>query len=614
MTSLVTKKDDPYKYWMNELEAEAEDSKDWRDKSKKIIKQYRAENDAEDGEFNILWSNTETIHSVLFSNKPKPNVTRRFKDPNPVARKGAEVLERGLEYSTDQYDFNSLIDGVVNDCLLPGAGTVRIRYKPYYEDQEPINHPVEAHDDINDEGQVTGQRFYSNGQELSESEITVDDEGNYTYIEQPEPVVVYEETTSESVEWDNLRWDRSVKSWDKINWADIDHYLNREELVEQFGKKIGERIELTFGKVEGSSEPSLALVHEIFDIKTRTIYIISPGLKNEVIAEWEDPLGISGFLPFPKPFFATLTSDRLEPIPDYLFYQEQALELNNVSSRIAKLVDALKVRGVYDDEFAELADVATANDNEMVPINKLTAKLKGGNIDDVLKFMPLNEIIVALQQLYRQREEIKQTIYEITGISDIVRGQSNPNETATAQQIKQSYAGMRVARRQTKLQEFIREVFRIKAEIMAEHFSEETLSMMTGIEVNPQIMQMLRSDVLRTYNITIETDSTIQQDQSQEKRDRAEVVKSIAALVREYLPAIQTGVITQDVFKEILMFSVRAFKGSRTLEDAFEQMEVGQPQQPGQPPGQPPGQSQGRPDPRQLAAMLQSNNVVPLRK
>ena len=595
-----------YQYWMDRLQEEAEASEDWRDKAKKINERYRIEEVPQDGEFNILWSNTEVMHSVLFSNVPKANVARRFKDKNPAARVGSEILERALEYSIDQYDFVGLVDGAVNNYLLPGVATIRIRYKPYYENQDPVEKEVEVHESMNDDGSPGQSRYFLNGQELSESEIDINDSEKYIYTENPEPVVAYEEVICESVEWDRLRWDRSVKSWDRINWACIDYVLDRDELIDQFGTTKGNAVKLTESRTIGGKTEDLALIHEIFDLKERKTIVISDGLKDEFLAEWEDPLGLRDYLPFPKPLFANLSSDKIEPTPEFLYYQEQAIELNTISNRITVLVDALKVRGAYDDTFPELANIAVADDNTMVPVNKLTQRLNGGKIDDVLKFMPITEIVGALMQLYRQREEIKQIIYEVTGISDILRGSTKASETLGAQEIKKGFAELRIARKQTKVQEFIRDIFRIKAEIIAEHFSDETLSLMTGMEITPEVMELIRSDVLRSYNITIETDSTIRQDQAQEKKDRIEAVKAIAGMVKEYMPAIQAGVLPKEMFKEVLLFALRAFKGGRTLEDMIEQMDMQQ-----QPPQQPP-QQQGRPMPQQGRPQRPQQNVRPI--
>jgi hypothetical protein len=50
---------------------------------------------------------------------------------------------------------------------------------------------------------------------------------------------------------------------------------------------------------------------------------------------------------------------------------------------------------------------------------------------------------------------------------------------------------------------------RLKAEIICKNFDAETLSAMTGEEVTPEVMAILRSDFQRTCSIDIEADSTV---------------------------------------------------------------------------------------------------------
>jgi F0F1-type ATP synthase membrane subunit b/b' len=84
-----------------------------------------------------------------------------------------------------------------------------------------------------------------------------------------------------------------------------------------------------------------------------------------------------------------------------------------------------------------------------------------------------------LKELNDQRNASKQVIYEITGISDIMRSASDPNETFGAQKIKTQWGTQRLQRMQKEIQRYIRDLIRMKAEIIAEKFQIETLEKMT---------------------------------------------------------------------------------------------------------------------------------------
>jgi hypothetical protein len=112
-------------------------------------------------------------------------------------------------------------------------------------------------------------------------------------------------------------------------------------------------------------------------------------------------------------------------------------------------------------------------------------------LDKAITWWPLDSIVNALAQLTQQREMIKATIYEVTGLSDIVRGASDPDETATAQQLKSQWGSLRIQKMQSEVARFARDLFRLKAEIMANKFSFETMLLMTGQKYMSQEEKMM---------------------------------------------------------------------------------------------------------------------------
>ena len=86
----------------------------------------------------------------------------------------------------------------------------------------------------------------------------------------------------------------------------------------------------------------------------------------------------------------------------------------------------------------------------------------------------------------QQRDVVKQTIYEITGISDILRGATNPHETASAQNIKASWGSQRIQRFQGDVGRYCRDLFRMFAEIIVSKFDWEYLKQITSMDFAPE--------------------------------------------------------------------------------------------------------------------------------
>jgi hypothetical protein len=191
----------------------------------------------------------------------------------------------------------------------------------------------------------------------------------------------------------------------------------------------------------------------------------------------------------------------------------------------------------------------------------------------------MDPTVKALQQLYVQRDQIKATIYEVTGISDIVRGASNAGETATAQQIKSQWGSLRVQQIQQEVARVARDIFRAKIAIMAAKFSDQQLQMMTNLpqtpeqqQVWPQVMQLFRSE-LRSFRIDIETDSTVRADMTRSKTEMSEFLQGTATYAQAMAGAAeQFGPSIMPVMAEVYTAFARKFKLGKQAEDALDQL------------------------------------------
>jgi hypothetical protein len=123
-------------WWVGEVSRSFKGWRDYRDKAKKVLARYRDErkdSDSERKRFNILYSNTETMGPVVYSQAPVPDIRRRFQDKDDVARLTATILQRATQYSCEAYDFDGVLDRCKKDYLLPGFAVARVVYKPYFK-------------------------------------------------------------------------------------------------------------------------------------------------------------------------------------------------------------------------------------------------------------------------------------------------------------------------------------------------------------------------------------------------------------------------------------------------------------------------------------------------
>ena len=561
--------------WLREIRMAGSHEEKWRKRARKVLERYRDEEASEEetrtSKFNILFANTEVLRGVIYQKTPVPDVRRRFLEKDQTGREAATILQRALAFCIDSYDFDGVMSGIVEDYLLPGRGLGRVKYVPTF-------------------GPVMDQA----GQPV------LDEAG------QPQQQVVYEVVESDYVEWDMVRIS-PAKRWKKVRWVAFGELLTRDELVKQFGEQIGRACKLDWAPKDKEKDDDIfkrALVWTIWDKPSKKVYVVSAGLPDKPLKVLDDPLKLKDFFPCPEPIYAIKNTGTMVPIPEYCQYQDQAIELDNLTARIEALTDALRRRGVYNGNYPELQKLANASDNEFIAVEKFSEMVEKGGIDKAMWEAPIDGIAAVILKLMEQREAVKQIIYEVTGLADVVRGVSHASETLGAQQLKARYANSRTGPRQKSVQNMARDLLRLKAEIIAEKFSPQTLAQMTGVDlamndqekaaiqtqlqaaqaagqkVKPpakltkptweQIMQVLRSDQLRGFRIDIETDSTVQPDAVEEQKNRVELLGAITSFVTGIGPAVQSGAVPMETAKELLSFGVRGFKVSPQLEDMLD--------------------------------------------
>ena len=538
-------------YWHIELENADKTEEDWRRRSRKVVERYRDERNVDaygvgaEKKFNILWANTETLKGALFAKMAKPDVRRRFPDNNPVTKDIARVLERTLDYANDVYNANKPIEAALEDYLLPGRGVVWVVYDPVF-----VKEMVEIEQ--------------------------INEFGERVIIEIEEERVAEQRCYFDYVHWEDYR-ENPAKRPEDVNWKARRHLWTRDQLKEKGFSSVND-IPLNWSpdtdenNYEAEEVFKRAEIWEIWDrVKEKRYYVVKG--YDKVIRVDDDPYELEGFYPTPTPMLAVRTNDTSVPIPEFTLYQDQAEELDRVTSRISNLIEGLKRRGVYDASVPELSHLANAGDNDFIPSENFSILAQKGGLAGVFQQEDISPISIVLQGLYTQRTQILEIIYEITGISDLLRGNTKASETATAQQLKAQFGSMRMRKRQEEIERYIRDLFRIKAEIVAEHYEPEMLQAITGIEVTPEMVQIMRDDKLRAYNIDVETDSTVFSDENAEKQTRIEFLQTMGSYLEKAIAISNANPLLTPIAFQSLRFLVGAWKVGRDFEEVIDQTE-----------------------------------------
>lgn len=596
----TVKEADVYRIWMNRITDALKREKKFRMMAKRCVELYEAK-EPEKTPFAILYSNTETLAPAVYNARPIPIVDRRFKDADPVGKLAADVATRILKFEIDaeseDYDsFDELMQPAVLDVLITNRGLTRFKYEA---------------DTSN--GKVSNECVYG-----------------------------------EAVRWDKF-FHGYARTWKKVPWIGFEWDMDKREVQQNFGDEITNQIDFTRidpaqdtdDKTDNSGETreemtgaKLIKVYEIWDKSSKKVYFFSPAYPNGPLKVLDDPLELSSFFPIPKPLNFMRKVSTLVPTPLYIQYESQAKELNEITRRLKAIIRALKVRGFYNKDIEGIDKVLQAEDNVLVPVENMASMPEGTAADKMIWLMPLAELSTTAQNLYQQREQVKQVIYEITGISDILRGASVASETATAQNIKNQWGTLRLKKMQKEVMRYCRDSLRIILEISVTKFGIDTVAAMTGLQfptkaqkakaqaaaqqfmqqamatqqapqlpapgqdpsqmappqpqqppqLPPELQQVLNSptwedilgvlknDVMRAYRVDIETNSTIDAEASQDKQDISELLNALSQFLNGVAPLIQEGVLPFDVAKTMMLAISRRFTFGPQLEDSLQQM------------------------------------------
>lgn len=574
-------------WWVGEIDRTAKElDQKWRTGADQVVKRYLDERDdaqmdtAGERKYNIFWANTQIMKSALYATPPKPTVTRQNGDADDdVARVAALMLERILEIgiTKDESDMHGGITAAVEDRLIPGMGQIWLRY-----DAETEKYKTE---DIKDE--VTGEVL----------EAGTDAER-----------IVRENCYTEHVYWKDFVW-QAARNWSEVGWIARRVWMKKRTFLSRFGETAKSRwaeikdaakastgIDSNYQELPKGFRTGKAEVWEIWCRDSNKVYWVNRHL-DAVLDEKTDPLQLEGFYPCPEPLLATHTTNSLIPRPDYVMVQDQYAELDILNNRIAALTRALRVVGAYDKNNAELSRMITGSELNMVPVENWAMLSEKGGMAKAVDWFPVDVVAGVLEKLVQQRILTIQQIYELTSISDIMRGGSNPRETLGAQKLKAQYSSVRLQLTQKDVATFVRRAMLIKAEIVAKHYQPATILDQSQIEQTESgkdkalvanAIMLLQDWKENRYRIEISEESLSIADYTAEREMRTEVLSAIGQFFSQIAPIAEAQPQMTKPLLALTKWVLASFRGSADIETvmdaAIASVNPNPPQEGGEPP------------------------------
>jgi hypothetical protein len=538
--------------WLEKIEQAEKDNKSFEEEAKRAIKWLRLDETsrsrkANGDKLNLAYANYEVLRSTIYSKPPHIVVQPMFGggDNRQFLNDISEVVERAVETQNMRSGLHEVLRGVRDELLKVGRGVPWVRYEADFQE-------VPA--------QIEG---------MPPTEIKTDERVCYDVVSWRDFL------TGKAERWIDVPWiarrTRLTKSKFKKHFAGLD-----DAQIEALG--------ITFSKDSETNKDqpknvngAVATVYEVWCKTTRKVYFVAKGAMSLIEAPSDPLIDVSGFYPCPCPAMSLTRDGTLTPIPDVVFVEDQLIAIDAIAARITALQKAIKVRGFYakgatDGTAAGAIEAAVISEDDrmvLVPVSSWAAN--GQSKLDII-WLPIEQVIAALNELHMEQEKLIQLVYQITGISDVMRGASQASETLGAQQLNDRWGGVRVKDKQEEMRRVARDLCCIASEVVCEIFDPESIAKSATYGFTPDMIDFLRDDKMRSLMLDVETDSTIQADEQEEKSKRTEFTTVIGQLIQQMLPVVQQVPEMVDFAGALIKFNVRGFRAGRELEKEVDNM------------------------------------------
>lgn len=590
----------------------------------------------------LIHANIEVLKPLMYSDTPQPVVRRRFNGDfktDQTALMATEAVNRLAAFMLDTEDFDGAMKGARDDRLIAGRGAATVVYSAKFEE-------------------------------------TID-----PVTQQPVKRKTKERVSPRHREWRTVLMCPNM-SWEDLPWLAIEHSLTRAKIEKRFGVEKANRMHFNRPGLANSGKPAedddrlnsgvssvapttdtnaISLnpfdtvpVMEIWDKESGTVIWWSSCYPEDILDEIPDPLQLDDFFPMPRPLLATVKGRRLTPRPDIRYYEQRAEECEIASKKMREILNVIAVAGLIPSSSAETFKELFSGKSQLIPVTAWVNLLQKGGVTDLVQWLPLAPMIAALQALDQIRMRARDAMFEASGVSDVMRAATDPNETLGAQEMKGRFSGMRLSDQQRQMALFALDELRLMIDVATGLFSTQTIADICGMDLplteaerqaeiarreqlmasyqaqaalhqagmamaqaqeasaqqaaqeaqqgvapmqppeemlNPGpppeppqfdkpvpetswelVHNTIKSDFRRKIVLSIETSSTILADEASDKDARVEFISAFASFVQALLPMVQAGQMPLATMKEMLLFGVRGFPKSRSLEVLITQL------------------------------------------
>lgn len=458
------------------------------------------------------------------------------------------------------------------------------------------------------------------GQQVS-GDILEDDLGPYILTGQ-KVSIDHEEVYFEAGLYSNLLVDPDAIRWSKVNRLAFEYQYSYRDFKEKFGKNALQMI--AQGDIEEHKSGKPIVVYEYWDKYLRECRYLAensedffqpldmaavndadlkevkeePGEKERPDYDNSDIYGLSGFFPCTEPLIMNASTDEFWPTPEYFQVCDIIDDIHTIVRRMVLLTKAIRIRFLFDSSVKELQGLIQETEEAgAIGVPNLTQALMGekGNLRALVAYFPVDEMITGLQNMYTAFEQRLNMFYQITGLSDLLRGQtSDVEKTYGERQLEGKFALNRIEPFQRKVQEWMKDNYQLLMEMALKMFSDKSLDeYITPQTLDPEDKQryvaaldLLKANKRSRFRIDFETDSTVQINEQWKKKQAVELANTLTKAMESTAQVAETQPELAKTELKVLKHLIGEFSDGKLFVDEIQdsiQEVIDQAMQPKQP-------------------------------
>lgn len=453
-----------------------------------------------DNEYDLFWASMEILKPAIYAKPPRIVVSPRFKDGGPVQKTVADLMERVLNSEFERSNIDEVMLEMRDDLAITNRGVDWIIYE-------------------NEDG---------------EQKVCIEHLDREDFLHEP------------------------ARKWADVSWVARCAYMTRMQMAERFREHSGQAYEdadfnVSFHEKEnGASDNSMkAEVWEVWSKADKKVYWVTEGVK--VFLDEDEPhLSLDEAFPCPRPAYGTKNRRSLIPVPDYQRYEVLLDQINAATTKIYDLLNQVRMFGLIPGggDVGNAIQAALSDGNQptfqLIPVPSAAI---GATSGAMVVWWPIEQIAATITGLIQARQQLFDDFYQLSGISDIMRGATQAEETLGAQRLKGQYGSIRIKDKVDELVRVARDTACIAAEIICDNFTEKNLLEISQMEIPKQreldkklkeIEDAAKAELLELGKKAEEMAPMLSQAPEEQKQAaQQELQQAQQAIVAKYAPLLQ---------------------------------------------------------------------------